>query len=116
MNRAQYLPPAGLSAPPHSPATLHTCQDLLPIPPEGKQSRPRLLESFRIYFPPCVAFPALCHGCALCSPDQAHTAGGPKFSQLVSGRINRREARAPEAQRTTPSLCPAVPCVSEAVD
>lgn len=112
MNRAQYLPPAGLSAPPHSPATLHTCQDLLPIPPEGKQSRPRLLESFRIYFPPCVAFPTLCHGCTLCSPDQVYTAGGPKFPQLVSGRSDRREARAPEAaQRTTPSLCPAVPCV-----
>lgn len=110
MNWAQYLPPAGLSAPPHSPATLHTCQDLLPIPPKGKQSRPRLLESFRIYFPPCVAFPTLCHGCTLCSPDQARTAGGPKFPQLVSGRSARRERPGPLKLPSGPRQASAQPC------
>lgn len=80
MNRALLLPPAGLSAPPHSPATLHTCQDLLPIPPgKGSRVRPRLLESFRIYFPTLRVFPALCHGCAL-PPDQALTRPGAPSS------------------------------------
>lgn len=96
-----HLPPFTPAGPPPFPEESRTAQGCL--------SLFVFISTLRGF--PLVSVPWLCP----LLPRPGSHGRGPGFPQLVSGRVNRREARAPEA-RTTPSLCPAVPCVSEAVD
>lgn len=96
------------------PAALHTCWAPTHAT-RGKQSCQRL-ESFRIYFPPCVAFSEPSHSYGLCAPNLGSCSWALVPRLISSQRGEPRPLEATKGTMPNHCLCPGRPGVSEGVN